>query len=136
MWLENLKELKAKKGMSSKQIAELTKLPEKTVSRIFSGDTDSPYVDTLHRIVSVLGGSLDGILADTKTVVGDANLATLQAEVERVTAENAMLSAENAILTDKVNALTAEADLLRMKLEHKEELLALHNYYIKMRPTE
>lgn len=136
MWLENLKELKAKKGMSSKQIAELTKLPEKTVSRIFSGDTDSPYVDTLHRIVSVLGGSLDGILADTKTVVGDENLATLQTEVERIAAENSMLTAENAMLKDKVAVLTAEADLLRMKLEHKEELLALHNYYIKLKPNE
>jgi transcriptional regulator with XRE-family HTH domain len=136
MWLENLKELKAKKGMSSKQIAELTKLPEKTVSRIFSGDTDSPYVDTLHRIVSVLGGSLDGILADTKTVVGDANLATLQAELDRIAAENALLVAENTVLKDKANALTAEIDLLRMKLEHKEELLALHNYYIKLKPNE
>lgn len=136
MWLENLKELKAKKGMTTKQIAEQTKLPEKTVSRIFSGDTDSPYVDTLHRIVSVLGGSLDSVLADTKTVVSDANLATIQAEVDRLTAENGLLAAENTMLKDKAAALTAERDLLHMKLEHKEELLALHNYYIKMKPTE
>lgn len=32
---------------------------------------------------------------------------------------------------DKVATLTAEIDLLRLKLEHKEELLALHNYYNK-----
>ena len=31
----------------------------------------------------------------------------------------------------KVATLTAEIDLLRLKLEHKGELLALHNYYIK-----
>ncbi len=136
MWLENLKELKAKKGMTTKQIAEQTRLPEKTISRIFSGDTDSPYVDTLHRIVSVLGGSLDSVLADTKTVVSDTNHATLQAEVDRLTAELALLTAENTMLKDKAAALTAEADILRMKLEHKEELLALHNYYIKMRPNE
>ena len=64
MWLENLKDLKKRTGMSSKQIAERTNLPERTVNRIFSGDTDSPYVDTLHRIVTVLGGSLDDILAE------------------------------------------------------------------------
>lgn len=136
MWLDNLKELKKQTGMSSKQIAEMTNLPERTVARIFSGDTDSPYVDTLHRIVSVLGGSLDGILADTKTVVGGTNLATLQAEADRIAAENAVLIAENTMLKDKVNALTAEVDLLRMKLEHKEEIIALHNYYIRMKPAE
>ena len=69
MWLDNLKELKKQTRMSIKQIAEQTNLPERTVNRIFSGDTDNPYVDTLHRIVTVLGGSLDDILADTKVVL-------------------------------------------------------------------
>lgn len=150
MWLDNLKELKKEAGMSSKQIAEATKLPERTVTRIFSGDTDNPYADTLHRIVSVLGGSLDSLLADTKVVVGDANLVALQedkdvlaaegerltAEVERLTAELALAGAENVMLKDKVVNLTSENDILRLKLEHKEEIIALHNYYIKLRATD
>lgn len=133
MWLDNLKDLKKEKGMSIKQIAEATNLPERTVSRIFSGDTDNPYVDTLHRIVSVLGGSLDSILADTKVVVGGADLITLQADVDRLNGELALISAENAVLKDKVVNLTAENDILRLKLEHKEEIIALHNYYIKQK---
>ena len=133
MWLDNLKDLKKEKGMSVKQIAEATNLPERTVSRIFSGDTDNPYVDTLHRIVSVLGGSLDSILADTKVVVGGADLITLQADVDRLNGELTLISAENAVLKDKVVNLTAENDILRLKLEHKEEILALHNYYIKQK---
>ena len=136
MWLDNLKELKKAKGMSSKQIAELTKLPERTVIRIFSGDTDSPYVDTLHRIVTVLGGSLDDILADTKMVVGDKTLATLQENVDVVTAERDLIIAENAMLKEKVTALTSENEILKMKLLHKEELLALHNYYNKLTPNK
>lgn len=131
MWLDNLKELKKAKGMSIKQIADATNLPERTVNRIFSGDTDNPYVDTLHRIVSVLDGSLDNILADTKSVVGDANLITLQNDVNRLNDEATILQAEIAILKDKVVTLSAENDMLRMKLEHKEEIIALHNYYIK-----
>jgi transcriptional regulator with XRE-family HTH domain len=119
--------------MSVKQIAEATNLPERTVSRIFSGDTDNPYVDTLHRIVSVLGGSLDSILADTKMVVGDSNLITLQTDIDRLNGELALISAENAVLKDKVVNLTAENDILRLKLEHKEEIIALHNYYIKQK---
>lgn len=150
MWLDNLKELKTAKGMTLKQIAEKTNLPERTVTRIFSGDTDNPYVDTLHRIVTVLGGSLDSILADTKVVVGGANLATLQTEVERlngeieqlngeiekVNGELALMGAENAVLNNKVCALTSENELLRLKLEHKEEIIALHNYYIKLKASE
>lgn len=131
MWLENLKELKKTKGLSSKQIAEKTNIPEKTVSRIFSGDTPNPYVDTLHRIVTALGGSLDDILADTKVVVGDTKLADLNETVDVVTAELDLVTAENAVLKDKVAALSAELDLLRLKLEHKDEIIALHNYYNK-----
>lgn len=131
MWLDNLKELKKSKGMTSKQIAEQTNLPERTVTRIFSGDTDNPYVDTLHRIVTVLGGSLDDILADTKVVVGEQNLVDLRETVDVVAAERDLITIENATLKDKVAALTAENELLRLKLAHKEEIIALHNYYNK-----
>ena len=133
MWLDRLKELKKETGMSLNQIADATNLPDKTIDRIFSGKTTNPYVDTLHRIVSVLGGSLDDILADTKVVVGPEKLATLQESVDVATAELGMLKAENAMLKDKVSALTTENDFLRLKLEHKEEMLALHNYYNRIR---
>lgn len=132
MWLDNLKEFKKQKGLTSKQIAEIAKLPERTVVRIFSGDTPNPYVDTLYRIAEVLGVSLDDILADSKAVVGSANLATLQAEVERLNSELALAQAEIAVLKDKSLALSSENDLLRMKLEHKEEIIAIHNYYNKI----
>lgn len=133
MWLDNLKELKKQTGMSSKQIAEKSNLPERTVVRIFSGDTDNPYVDTLHRIVTVLGGSLDDILADTKVVVGNENLVELKESVEVVEAERDLITAEKAILKDKVAALTAENEMLKMQLKHKDEIIALHNYYNKLK---
>ena len=122
--------------MSVKQIAERTNLPERTVNRIFSGDTNNPYVDTLHRIVTVLGGSLDDILADTKVVVGDHDLVTLQENVDVVTAERDLIIAENAMLKEKVTALTSENDLLKMQLIHKDEIIALHNYYNKLKPNK
>lgn len=131
MWLDTLKELKKAKGLSSKQIAEMTNLPERTVSRVFSGDTPNPYADTLYRIVSVLGGSLDDILADSKAVVGSKTLATVQNELDQATAELMLIKVENTVLNDKAKALETENELLKLKLAHKEELLALHNYYIK-----
>ena len=130
MWLENLKELKKKSGMSSKNIAELTNLPERTVSRIFSGDTEDPRTDTLRRIVSVLGGSLDDIFAESDTVVANTTLQTAQKELEEAINANTMLMAELAVLKDKNCTLEAECDRLRLMLAHKEEILALHNYYM------
>ena len=135
MWLENLKELKKNKGMSSKQIAEVTNLPERTVKRIFSGDTDNPYVDTLHRIVTALGGSLDDILADTKVVVATETLVEIKETANIIEAERDLITAENTILKDKIAALTRENEMLKMELQHKEEIIAIHNYYTKLKPN-
>ena len=133
MWLDNLKELKKKAGMSAKQIAEKTNLPERTVSRIFSGDTANPLTDTLRRIVAVLGGSLDDLFAESKTVIANTDLIALQAEYDKLSAELANLQAENVSLKDKNVALEAELDRLRLTLAHKEEIIALHNYYNKLK---
>lgn len=129
MWLDNLKELKKATGMSSKQIAEKTNLPERTVVRIFSGDTDNPYVDTLHRIVTALGGSLDDILADTKVVVAAESLVEVKENASAVEAENESLKAT-------ITAQAIEIELLKKEIAHQEELLAhrtelleLHRYY-------
>jgi hypothetical protein len=101
-------------------------------------------VENLRKIVvDALGGSLDDVLADTKAVVGGLNLAEMQAELdrlngeaERLNGELTLANAENAVLNSKIAALTAENDILRLKLEHKEELIALHNYYIKLKASE
>ena len=129
MWLDNLKELRKKTAMSYKQIAEQTNLPERTVIRIFSGDTDNPYVDTLHRIVKVLDGSLDDILADTKVVVATETIVELKENADVMAAQNDLIAVENEMLKKKNDAQATEIELLKKELEHAKELLALHNYY-------
>lgn len=132
MWLDNLKELKERTGLSDSQIAKRTMLSEKTIERVFSGHAKTPYVDTLYRIVKALGGSLDDILAEAKVVVGTEKLATLQDTVDITSAERDMLIAENNILKDKIATLTAEIDLLKMEIKHKDEIISIHNYYQKI----
>lgn len=136
MWLDNLKEIKKEKNMSTKQLAERANLPEKTVIRILSGKTLNPYLDTLDRLAVGLECTIWDIIAGTNAVIGTAQLSTLQENItnvtkekETITAERDLVLAENNILKDKVTTLTAEIELLKMKLMHKEELLALHNYY-------
>ena len=130
MWLDNLRELKKLSKLSSKQIAEITKLPERTVSRIFAGETDHPYADTLDIIVKALGNyDLGDIFADTKVIVATDELVEIKESVEIVEAEHDRVLAENEMLRTKNAALTMEIELLKKELQHKDELLALHNYY-------
>ena len=123
--------------MSSKQIADASGLPERTVKRIFAGESSAPFADTLYRIVVVLGGSLDDILADSNAVVSSHGIVELKEKLEKMTDEVNLMHKEKENLVAeleeaKSNArlLHAELELLRMKLEHKEEIISLHNYYI------
>ena len=129
MWLDNLKELKKKTGMTAKQIAEKTSLPERTVSRIFSGETDHPYADTLDIIVKALGYDLGDIFADTGVIVATEKLVEIKESVNVVEAERDLILVENEMLKAKNAALTAENELLQREIQHKDELLAVHSYY-------
>ena len=129
MWLQNLKELKKAKGMTSKQIADATKIPESTIKRIFAGDTDDPYVSTIHRIVTVLGGSLDHILADTNAVLSTASIVEVKENAEAVETELEMLR-------KKTIAQETEILLLKEQIKHKDEILALINYFAKIKPVD
>ena len=136
MWLENLQELKKRSGMSGKQIAEQSKLPERTVNRILTGETDHPRVDTVHLIVTALGGSLNDIFADTNVIVATETLVEVKETAEVIEAERNLVLAELEMLRAKTAAQEAEISLLKERLQHKEELLAVYNYFTKTRPAE
>lgn len=136
MWLDNLKELKKNKGMTCKQIANATKIPESTIKRIFSGDTDNPYVDTVRRIAIALDSSLDEIFAETKVVVATETLAEVQEIAEAVEAQKEVIEIKNDMLEAKITAMTMEIELLKKELQHKDELLAVYNYFTKIKPIE
>ena len=139
LWLNNLKELRNKTGMSYKQIADKENLSEKSVTRVFSGESKNPGVDLIRRIIHALGGTWNEIFAESGAVIGGQDLATLQAEVNRLTEENALLASSLNIANldlasqkDKVTALESEIKILRLKLEYEEKLVAVHNFYNKL----
>jgi transcriptional regulator with XRE-family HTH domain len=129
MWIEKLREAKANSGMSMKQISDASGVTEKTLTRIFAGGASMPRFGTLGDIAVALGTSLEEIFSESNARVASGDLIDVQGDVERLKAEIDLLKAENAMLKDKVGNLTAENDILRMKLEHKEEIISLHNYY-------
>lgn len=128
--------------MTFKEIAEASKTPESTVKRIFSGESE-PLASTLHRIVMVLGGSLDYVLADTNLVLASEKLVEVKETLEEVKetanvmeAERDLTKIENERLKIENANMATELQLLKQELQHKDELLELHKFYRKLLPSD
>lgn len=128
MWVENIQELKKRSGMTIKQIAEKSQIPEGTVKRILAGDNE-PSAFNLFRIVNAMGGSLDEILGATNAIIAPPDIVVSKENAE---AENDAINARNAMLEAKVNALTLETELLKTAAQLKDELIATHKQYIAL----
>ncbi len=127
--LANLKALKIKQGISSSKIAEKANLPDRSVSRFFSGESDDPGILLVGAVINTLGTTWADVAGET----GDRTLAELLTDVEKMTVELERLQKENAELRELNASLTVENDVQRRELKHKEELLAVHDYYLKRR---
>lgn len=86
MKTEYLKELKENCKLTTKQISSLSGVPESTISRILSGQTDNPTFDSVCAIVNAMGGSLDK-LCGTQTDSDTKAASPLLALYEKVIAE-------------------------------------------------
>ena len=125
--LANLKALKEKKDIRSKQIAAIADISDRSVSRVFSGETDDPGIYLFSKILYALGGTW----ADVAGESGGKNLAELLANEEKLTAELEHLQKENAALQQLNNSMELELNLLRQEVKHKDEVLAVHHSYIQ-----
>ena len=67
-FLERLRTLKDKSGMTTKQIAEKCDIPESTVARIFSGKTPNPTIITVMAMTKAMGGQAADIFDDNAQV--------------------------------------------------------------------
>lgn len=128
MLIANLKALKEKKDIRSKQIAAIANIPERSVSRVFSGETDDPGIFIFSKILYALGGTWADIAGES----GGKNLAELLANEEKLTAELEQLQNECDALQQANRTQELELNLLRQELKHKDELLAVHNSYIQL----
>ena len=106
---------------SNQTLADKSKVPIGTINRIKAGDySDCKYSTMKSLLITLIGGTTDEFSC-TEQVTRELQ------QVEQLEQQTAKLSAVEA----ENEKLKAENDLLRLKLEHKEEIIALHNYYIK-----
>ena len=67
-FLERLRALKDKSGLTTKQIAEKCDIPESTVARIFTGKTPNPTIITVMAMTKAMGGTAADIFDDNAQV--------------------------------------------------------------------
>lgn len=137
MWREKIINARKEKGITIKMMSTEVRLPEQTITRILSGKTGAPRIDTVLDLGAAVGLSPSELFAETTSVLGDKSLIMLQEELEHATAALTALQTEFATLSEETTdlklqnvSLGAENDLLRLKLEHKEEVCRLHERYI------
>ena len=133
MLLEKLKELRKASNMTYEELAEESKTPISTIKHIFAGKCE-PLASTLYRVVKAMNGSLDDVLADTNIVLSPKTLIEVKENAEAVEAEKEVIAAKNEMLEAKITAMTMEIELLKKEIQHKDELLAVYNYFTKIRP--
>lgn len=109
MWRDKILAARKEKGATIKYMAEYAKMSEKSVGRILNDKEYTPRVDDVIEIGASVGLSPQEIFSETTLVVNNQEFADLKAQVDK--------------LQTKVSELTAENDILKMKLEHKEEIV-------------
>ncbi len=67
-FLERLRVLKDKSGMTTKEIAEKSGIPESTITRIFSGKTPNPTIISVMDIIRAMGGKASDVFDDNAQV--------------------------------------------------------------------
>ena len=137
MFRERILEEKKRLNLSAKTMSDTSRLhlPEETISRVLSGKTADPGVSTVLDLAETVGmkpyeAFMDATLASEFKAFLELKSRSEETEAERIRiiADNENLKSTNAGLVDRIR-------VLEMELSHKEELLALHNYYNKIKPN-
>ena len=110
-FLERLRILKDKSGMTTKQIAEKCDIPESTVTRIFSGKTPNPTIITVMAMTKAMGGTAADIFDDNAQV-------NTQPKVPQV------------VLTDMEKKNLEIVDLYKGIIESKDKTIKLLTYVL------
>ena len=135
MFRERILEEKKRLNLSTRTISDTSQLhlPEETISRVLSGKTADPGISTVLDIAKSVGLKpyevfMDATLATEFKTFLELKSRSEETEAERIRilAENENLKATNAGLVDRIR-------VLEIQLSHKEEIIALHNYYNKLK---
>lgn len=141
MYCRRLEELRIAKGLSHKQWSIESGVSIDTIQRITHPehpDKDSTKINTLEDLCRPLGVELWEIFypGDKSVAALQAELADLKAERDALVAENENLKTGQENLKSTIFLLESRIEVLNIQLAHKEEIIAIHNYYNSLRTKE
>lgn len=145
MWLDKIKEAKLSKNLTTKAISDKTpsSIPTDTITRILSGKTKTPRIDTILELGEAVGLSASELFAETTAVIVEGNASALQAEYDALKAESDALRTELELVKSERDSLSTEIVILKEKAETlrdkvdtlKDEIINTHNSYHKLITT-
>ena len=101
-------------GWSNQMLADKSTVPVGTINRIKEGKYDDCKYSTIkHLVIALIGGTTDEF--------------SCTEQVTRELQQKEWLEQQTAKLT----AIETENMMLKMELKHKEEIIEIHNYYMK-----
>ena len=106
-----LKDLKKSRNLTVAEIAELSKIPASTISRIFSGNTMNASFETISPIVIAMGGSLDemvGLKSPDEEPVKPQVETTLNAYADLLNEKDMRIREKDKTIEILTNTLTKE----------------------------
>ena len=142
MWNTKLIDKKLELGYSNKDIELGTGISESTIARIFSKKEKDikrgHSASTIKPIANFLGLTLDELFEDTNAFVGGKTFVEMQGKIESLLAERERFKADINDLNNEILSLkellrecTSKIEVLKTTIHFQEELLAVHNLYIK-----
>ena len=148
MWKDRIIQEKERLRMSTKIMSEHTNghLPERTIARILSGETENPRIDTIIELGEAVGLTPKELFADTDVVVATESLVatseTLAQTTETLTevknvleevkettivsdVEKTLVAKEISDLKDEINSARTEIELLKAQIKQKDNIIKL-----------
>lgn len=125
MYRDRIKEEKAKRGISARQMSLTSTLhiQEETISRFLSGKTADPGVNVTLDLAATVGLKPYEIFMDSTLAAEFAAFLELKSKSEETEAERIRMLAENEALRTTNAALASEIETLRLKLAHCDDLI-------------
>lgn len=131
MFRERIVEEKKKLGITAKSMSERSRIhtPEETISRVLSGKTADPGVATVLDLGETVGLAPYEIFMDSTLAAEFRAFLELKSKSEETEAERIRIIAENEELKTINTTLSQKIEKLEMLLQHKDQLLELHDFY-------
>lgn len=135
MWLDKLKKMKAESGLTTKEIADKSGIPEPTLEKLFAGATKDPKLATMQHLVHFLGFTLDDLSEEQKDVEVFSRDEHAHIKKYRVLDEHGKDMVDTVLEKEHTRCmeLIAMKERVRDQTEESEEIGAESVFYIVSR---